>query len=58
MTHAMLGTGPSRELAARTAGLRHRLPGSPVRESLRDLAFATLQAAFGPPIAGPTGGPR
>ncbi|WP_239331287.1 hypothetical protein [Frankia sp. CiP3] len=53
MTRAILGTGPSHELAAHTASLRHRLPGSSVPEPLRDLAFTTLQTTFGGPLAMP-----
>jgi glycine hydroxymethyltransferase len=46
MTGAILAARPPRELAARTARLRRRLPGSPVPASLRDLARVILQAAF------------
>jgi hypothetical protein len=46
MTDAILAARPPRELAARTARLRRRLPGSPVPASLRDLARVILQAAF------------
>jgi hypothetical protein len=47
MAAAILGTGQSRELAARTAALRSRLPGHPVPGPLRDLARQVVQAALG-----------
>ncbi len=46
MTEAILAARPPRELAARTADLRRRLPGNPVPAALRDLARVILQSAF------------
>lgn len=51
MTRAILGTAASRELAAHTARLRHRLPRSPIPDPLRDLAVTLLQTVFGGVVA-------
>jgi glycine/serine hydroxymethyltransferase len=53
MAAAILGTQPARELAARTASLRGRLPGHPVPAPLRDLVHKVIRAAFGNVPAAP-----
>lgn len=55
MAAAILGTQPSGELAARTASLRGRLPGSPVPGPLRGLGRQALEAAVGGILAAPAG---
>jgi glycine hydroxymethyltransferase len=55
MADAIHGTQPSSELAARTASLRGRLPGSPAPGPLRDLGRQALAAALGGILAAPAG---
>jgi len=55
MADAILGTQPSSALAARTASLRGRLPGSPVPGPPRDLGHQVVTAALGGILAAPTG---
>jgi glycine hydroxymethyltransferase len=45
-TAAILAARPARELAARTAALRARLPGSPCPPSLRQLTRQIIEAVF------------